>query len=252
MAEAFQITLAGLTVEVRAKFPYARAFCRDYLRETEGAASVTAQASEEEMEQDRKTVGASSRCRAEVVSLYRSIAEQLPALGRFVCHGAAISYGGRAYLFLAPSGTGKSTHICLWRQYIGCRVGMINGDKPVIDASGEVPLVCGTPWAGKEGWQRNVSVPLGGVCLLRRGETDRIRREKPGDYLGELMNQVYRPEDPAAYLDTLTLMNRVFEKSPFYVLDCTPTENAVKTAFPAMTGEDWPRTGECVRREEIL
>ena len=34
----------------------------------------------------------------------------------------AIAFDGAAYLFTAPSGTGKTTHLRLWRQYLGSRV----------------------------------------------------------------------------------------------------------------------------------
>lgn len=39
---------------------------------------------------------------------------------------------GKAYMFSAPSGTGKSTHAKLWRDCFGDRVTMINDDKPLI------------------------------------------------------------------------------------------------------------------------
>ena len=237
--EQFQISLAGLTVEMHSRFPLARTFCKDYLEESTGV-HFSAEAVESEITELMRTSDAPDVPHAELLSLHRSIAEQLPRFGRFLIHGAAISWRGRGLLVLAPSGTGKSTHIRLWRSALGEGVGIVNGDKPIIDASGNVPTVCGTPWAGKENWQRNVSVPLGAICILRRGKTDAIRRVTPSEQIGALLCQVYRPDDVQALEQTLTLADKVFRAVPLYELACTPTENAVRTAFPALTGETYP------------
>lgn len=237
--EQFQISLAGLTVEVRSRFPLARAFCADYLAESTGI-HFSAEAVESEMTELLRAGDASDAPHAELLSLHRAIAEQLPQFRRFLVHGAAICWRGQGLLFLAPSGTGKSTHIRLWRECLGDGVGIVNGDKPIIDVSGAVPTVCGTPWAGKEYWQRNISVPLGAICILHRGENDTIRRTSPGEQLTALLQQVYRPGAANALEQTLTLADRVFRSVPLYVLSCTPTENAVRTAFPALTGEPYP------------
>ena len=237
--ERFQISLAGLTAEVHSRFPLARAFCKDYLAKST-AVHFSVEAVESEIAALLCSSDAPDAPHAELLSLHRAIAEQLPRFDRFLIHGAAIRYAGKGYLFLAPSGTGKSTHIRLWRKALGESVGIVNGDKPIIDASGTEPAVCGTPWAGKENWQRNVSVPLGAICILRRGETDLIRRVEPSEQLGALLRQVYRPDDAVALTRTLTLADKVFRAVPLYELACTPTENAVRTAFPALTGKTYP------------
>ena len=239
MVEQFQISLAGLTVEMHSRFPLARAFCKDYLEEST-AVHFSAEAVESEMSALLRASDVQDASHAELLSLYRSIAEQLPRFERFLIHGAAISWRGQGFLFLAPSGTGKSTHIRLWRSTLGGGVGIVNGDKPIINASGNVPMVCGTPWAGKENWQKNISVPLSAICILRRGEIDAIRRVTPGEQLGALLCQVYRPDDAQALERTLMLADKVFCAVPLYELTCTPTENAVRTAFPALTGETYP------------
>ena len=237
--EQFRISLAGLTVEVRSRFPLAYTFCKDYLAETTGI-HFSAEAVESEMAELLRANDAPDAPHAELLSLHRVIAERLPQYQRFLIHGAAISWRGRGLLFLAPSGTGKSTHIRLWRECLGGGVGIVNGDKPIIDASGAVPTVCAAPWAGKESWQKNVCVPLGAICVLRRGETDTIRRTSPGEQLGALLRQIYRPGDAQALEQTLALADRVFRAVPLYELFCTPTPRAVRTAFPALTGESYP------------
>lgn len=54
----------------------------------------------------------------ERLALMRKIADHLPEHNCFLMHGAVISVQGDGYLFTAPSGTGKSTHVSLrhWGQ----------------------------------------------------------------------------------------------------------------------------------------
>lgn len=48
-------------------------------------------------------------------------------------HASAVAADGEAYLFSAPSGTGKSTHTALWQELLGKdKVLIINDDKPAI------------------------------------------------------------------------------------------------------------------------
>ena len=100
---------------------------------------------------EEMTCGSQTESEAEILCIYRAIAEKLPLYNRFVMHGAAISFEDKAYIFTAASGTGKSTHIRLWRKAFGNPVGIVNGDKPVIEIKDDgTSLVYGTPWAGKE------------------------------------------------------------------------------------------------------
>ena len=52
-------------------------------------------------------------------------------------YGAVVADDGSGYMFTAPSGTGKSIHVALWKKYFE-NAEIINGDKPFIrvDESG--------------------------------------------------------------------------------------------------------------------
>lgn len=185
-------------------------------------------------------------------ALHRAIAEAMPLYGRFVMHGAAITYGGGAYLFCAPSGVGKSTHIALWKRYLGDGVDIINGDKPFLSledgCAGEHIRVHGSPWAGKELWQKNRSAELRAVCLITRGEKNSIvrfgdaeslgptERFGPTECLGALMRQIYLPRSAEAAQATLALTDALVRLVPVYRLRCDMSEEAVRCSFEALTG----------------
>lgn len=278
MAEAFYLQMAGLTVEVRPLYDDVRRMCGGYVADagacvsgvgvggvgaaagaTDGAGAglaavepdivVAVSRSDIERERELSTDEAEwSDGYLETLAVLRAVAERLPGLGRLLVHGAAVSYDGRSYLFCAPSGTGKSTHIRLWRRYLGKGVGVVNGDKPILRVMGdggaplEVPLACGTPWSGKEGWQSGVQVPLGGICLLSRalrpGEGS-IARVDPARALDRVLRQVYLTGDPVGAGLALELVDALLGRVPLYDLACDMSEGAVRMSFEAMTGADF-------------
>lgn len=244
----FQAKFADLNIGIDAKFPRMKEFCKGYL--SDGCCSdrpqfsVTSSLEEIDAEDDKLSRQKFSKGYLETLAILRKISEKFPLYQRFLMHGAAISYEGKAYLFTALSGTGKSTHIRLWQQYLGEKVQVINGDKPFLWVKENEVLIYGSPWAGKEGWNTNCSAPLGGICFLRRGTRNRIIPISASECLNYLMHQVYVPSDPITAGLTLELLDQMLKMIPLYLLDCDMSEAAVRTSFEALTGLRYERTGE--------
>lgn len=227
------VVLSDLKISIQHKHDYMREFCKDYIEQFD-VADITATASEEAVLKEKAMVPAAPVESCESLCIYRAIAEQLPKFDRFVFHGAAIEYKGEAYLFTAPSGTGKTTHINLWHKYLGDKVGIINGDKPIIKADNDI-TVYGTPWAGKEGYQRNTKAPIKAICIIKQGKRNSITKLSSSLAINHLMKQVYIPRDTAALSATLTLLGRMIEKTPVYELACDISQEAFETSFGEMT-----------------
>lgn len=243
---AFTVKLAGKTFHIEHVHPELELFCKDYLT-GDCAPDFKILITEKDIvyEETFATEQTFSAPYLETLALLRKISDILPKHNRFLMHGASISYDGNAFLFTAPSGTGKSTHIRLWKKYIGEKVKIVNGDKPFIsldeNPSGNIePMIYGTPWAGKERWQRNCSEPLKGICFVQRGTTNTIHQMKPEECVMMLFNQVYMPEDSAAAGLTLELLDTLVKNVPFYLLTCDMSEDAVRCSFEALTGLSYP------------
>ena len=177
------------------------------------------------------------------VRYLRQICEQLPHFNRLFFHGAAISFRGNGYLFAAPSGTGKSTLIANWRRCLGSSVDIVCGDKPILQIEGPEKVgerpettVWGTPWGGKEGWQRNTSAPLAGICFLEQSESNEIVSILPEDAVTRIMAQVYIPRDADSVAETMELVNRIVRSVPLFLMKCSVSIDAVRCSFEAMTG----------------
>ncbi len=239
MNESFTFGIAGFNIGVECRYDYLVKQCRDYM--TDGGETVMkVRATDEAIENEYKLTPQMNKGYIESICVYREIAERLPKYGASVFHGAAISYGDKAYIFTAPSGTGKSTHIKLWKEHLGDKVDIVNGDKPVIKASDGAMLVCSTPWAGKENWHKNRIAPIGGVCILKRGKVNSIRRAEPSEVLDVLLAQMYMPRDGESAVLSLEILDKLCLSVPIYILECDISEEAVKTSFTEMTGEAYP------------
>ncbi len=233
MMYKLDILLADLKIQIEHEYHYMSQFCKDYLSEFD-APDITAIADKKSILKEKELVPGAPIEACESLCIYRAIAEQLPQFNRFVFHGAAIEYDGSAYLFTAPSGTGKTTHINLWHKYLGDKVDIINGDKPIISAD-KTSTVYGTPWAGKEGYQRNTQAPLKAICILKQSKTNSIVRLKNSEAINHLMRQVYLPSNPLALSKTLELLGTVIENTPVYILECDISKEAFETSFNQMT-----------------
>lgn len=169
-----------------------------------------------------------------VQTAYRKIAEVLPGCGCFLFHGSALAVDGKAYLFTAPSGTGKSTHAAIWRRLYGERVVMINDDKPILRVTPEAVYACGSPWNGSHHLDTPVQLPLCGLCLLARSERNSIQTVSVRDAYPRLLGQCYRPSSPEQLAATLRLIDALCRKVPLYELHCNMEDDAAKTAYAAM------------------
>lgn len=233
MMPKLDILLAGLKIQIEHNYDYMLHFCKDYMAHFD-LPDIVVKANIDAILKEKELVPLAPIEACESLCIYRSIGEQMPNFDRFVFHGAAIEHNGQAYLFTAPSGTGKTTHINLWHKYLGDSVGIINGDKPIIKAQDDI-TVYGTPWAGKEGYQRNTKAPLKAICILKQGKTNSITRLSSRLAINYLMRQVYMPHDAIALSKTLELLGRMIEKTSVYELSCDISKEAFETSFSEIT-----------------
>ncbi len=161
--------------------------------------------------------------------------EQLINFNGVLLHASCVTYKGKAYLFSAPSGTGKSTHTHLWLKYLpGAEI--VNDDKPAIRIIDGKAYAYGTPWSGKTDESINDGFPVGGICFLERGSNE-IKRLPGIVALKNFMNQTVRPADKALMNSMLDTLNKILTCVPVYSMKCDISEEAVKMSFEAMSGD---------------
>lgn len=228
--------IAGLRVKIENRYDFTTKFCQEYLSEDQlSAVDITASASEEEFLEEKTYSGKFSDGYIENICLYRSLCRQIPLFNRILLHCAVLEYDGKGYAFLGRSGTGKSTHTRLWKQYLGSPK-MVNGDKPILEWVEGHFIAHGTPWRGKESWGERTSAPLCGLCFLEQAKENSIRKLSPAEVSSRLFGQLLLPEEEENVISTLDLADKLIATIPAYLLKCDISKEAVKFSFEAMTG----------------
>lgn len=156
----------------------------------------------------------------ETLTVYRKIALSVLPLNVLLMHGSVVAVDGRAYMFTALSGTGKSTHVRLWRQLFGSRAVMVNDDKPLVRIEESGIKVYGTPWDGKHHLSNNICVPLQAIVILHRGAENEIHAISAEEAFPILLQQSFRTEDPMVSIQALQLLSILARKVSLYSLHC--------------------------------
>lgn len=151
------------------------------------------------------------------------------ASGTVLFHAAVVSHEGKGYMFLGPSGTGKSTHARLWLKYID-GTALVNDDNPVVRLAADgLPVVYGSPWSGKTPCYRNVSYPLGGIVLLSQASYNKIHRLGGIHAYASLVASISGKRWDSRVADGLhATENALASTVPVWHLECLPDEEAAK------------------------
>ena len=230
--------IADVVFSAEFNYTYTKKLCASYLYEGEENPSFFIQITKKDIEEEGKRAGGFPPAYLESLALYRKFLAKLLDFGGTVFHSSALAVDGNAYLFTAPSGTGKSTHASLWRQMLGDKVIMVNDDKPVIRlVDGEV-FVYGTPWNGKHALDTNCKVKIKAICKLERAEQNSIVELLPNQMLPTILSQTLRPENVGDYDKLLPLVSAILNNAKLYLLKCNMDISAAQLSYEVMSQGD--------------
>lgn len=265
--ESFTIRLAGQLFTICPVCDYIREYCKDYIvadvtgqsgiadGDTEytssGVGDITTESvtriritqSDIDFEREKSAredikegipIRQFSDAYLETLAVYRKIADHLLSCDTLLFHGSVIAVDGIGYLFTAKSGTGKSTHTRLWREYFGERAVMVNDDKPLLRITDSGVTAYGTPWDGKHRLSTNIAVPLKGICILTRDTTNHIEPAEPHAVYPLIVQQTNRSLSADGMKQTLSLIDRMLNVVPVYRLGCNMDIEAARVAYEGM------------------
>ena len=152
-------------------------------------------------------------------------------------HSSCVVVDGKAYLFSAPSGTGKSTHVQLWLKLFGDRAYVLNDDKPALRVIGDKIYVYGTPWSGKYDCSVNARAELGGIAFLKRAEENSMRPMGAVDAYYGLMDQTIRQCPPSAQLRFMDTVEKIASCNQIFELCCNMDPSAARLSYETMSGK---------------
>ena len=160
---------------------------------------------------------------------------QLLRFNGMMLHASAVVVDGQAYLFSAPSGTGKSTHTRLWQQLFGKRAQVINDDKPALRCIDGTWYAYGTPWCGKDGININAKAKLAGVCFLKQATENKIRRLSNAEAVQNIIWQTMRRFRLEENMDLmLNQVDSLVRSVPIFELENRPEPAAAQLSYETM------------------
>ncbi len=170
----------------------------------------------------------------EYLSTGSSFYRQLLDFDGMLLHSSAVMVDGKAYLFTAPCGTGKSTHTQLWLRLFGDRAKILNDDKPALRLEQGVWYAYGTPWSGKTDQNINARVPLAGICVLGRGAENKIMPYGGAKAVHDILEQTARSADAGFMVKLLELLDKLVTAVPVWKLECNMDLQAAQVSYDAM------------------
>ena len=222
--------IAGLKVEMNPKFNRMKRQSEAYKSSGEPILRI-----DSELNADPALRSRTEEEREYILSCAAFCREVIP-YGRFFLHASAVALDGEAYLFSAPSGTGKSTHTGLWlKQFPGSYI--LNDDKPVIYPSCEGVSVWGTPFSGKTDLQVNGVLPLRAICFLHRGDKNSIAPVSCDRALAHILNNTYRPHSVKEMELLLDAAVKVAKSVSIFEMSCRAEPAAAEMSYRAMKGK---------------
>ena len=209
------------------------ALCREYETETNLSPDVVISPEKYDRSRYPKKLTEESFC---YIESGRQMYKKLLEFGGFYLHSSAVELDGKAYLFSGPPGMGKSTHTKLWKSVFGEAAQIFNDDKPALRRIDGKWFAFGTPWCGKDRINQNKKVPLAGICFLKRGKENKIRRLGPKEAFPLLMSQTIHKLEDSEKLDFLLgNIDFLLKEIPIFELENKPVEEAAILSHQTMS-----------------
>ena len=228
------IFAAGLIIDVMPKYDLLRSRVKDYICETDKKADIIVRVDDDFLLERQKKYPHLSLAECEYIYTAEFFYRELLLYDGFLLHASAVALENKAYLFSAPSGTGKSTHTHLWLDYFREKAVIINDDKPAIRLINGIFYACGTPWSGKTDENENIQIPLKAIAYIKQSKENYINKAESEKAIKYILEQTIRPTGHSSMDKLLTLLDKLLKEIPVYELFCNISEEAVLTAYNKM------------------
>ena len=153
-----------------------------------------------------------------------------------ILHCSYIEHRGKAILFTAPSGTGKSTQAELWKKLRGTEI--INGDRAFLHETDGKFFAEGIPFAGSSEYCENRILPLEAIVYLGQAPVTTVKRIYGYEAFSKIWEGIsvntWSKGDMEKASDTV---KDAAEKTAVFFMPCTPDEDAVIALEKAIEGE---------------
>jgi hypothetical protein len=141
-------------------------------------------------------------------------------------HASSLIHNEHGYAFIAKSGTGKSTQVSNWINYIeGSQ--LLNDDNPIIRIVDSKPYIYGSPWSGKTPCYRNIKVKLGAIIRIDRAKQNCIDKLSPLESFASVLPSCSSMKwDKDIFDNICNTITKIVETTDIYTLHCLPNKES--------------------------
>lgn len=224
--------IADFIVEIEPKFNNLKKLCEPFLYTGDRVADFSVIPSDSYLNSLlSRMVEGSTIDKAEEFATASIFNHEIIHRGAMLVHSSALVFGGKAYLFSAESGVGKSTHTKMWLKKFGEKVHILNDDKPVVKLKNGIPLCCGTPFDGGSGIANNETVPVGAIIFIERSDTNFVTFPDTKEIVQRLYKSTVKYVNKSDGMSLLSNFDNLIQHTKFYVLHCNTDDSAVDVAY---------------------
>ncbi len=242
MTEKHLLKLGNVLVQYDFLYKQTASYFEDYLIDQKACPDIKIALKAEELEEYRWLVVQNERSRPflEFQSLMVATGNRLLFYKHALFHGVALLWKGKAWIFTAPSGTGKTTQLRHWRDLLKKDVKTINGDKPILECRDDGTVwVHSSPWRGKEKYGiSGMSAPLGGIVLLEQSADNHITKLNKNEAILPLFRAfVSYPETTDQIKGQAFVLQQMLEAAPVWKLQNKGDPDSAELTIEVLS--DW-------------
>lgn len=149
-------------------------------------------------------------------------------LGMVKFHASVTKLNDKALLFLGVSGTGKSTHSRLWREYVH-GASLLNDDEPIVRVMPDGSVrVYGCPWSGSTPCYKDEWADVAAFVHLYQSSENKLVKLPGREAFDSLFSSsAFMLSDQANRMQVFNSIADILSRVSVYQLECRPDEGAV-------------------------
>ena len=233
--------IADFNVEILCRGGYLKTQLKNYLTEFDQA-DFSFKVLDEDIEKEMGSPFIENKQKAESLAACRKLVTLSASQKTFLLHAAVFKVENRGIALIADSGTGKTTHMKLWKELLGEKLTIINGDKPIVRIIDDTPFAYGTPWCGKEGYTSTEKVALTDLCFIKRSEENKTVKIEKGDAAKRLFSHVMLPVGSEELLRMAEMLDTSVNNCNVWEIYCNTDISAAEAARQAILKGDYYET----------